>query len=171
MQNSNDFSFTSFILNINWVLPQLTLFSEGYDHKKYVLNCYRLLIYMAVIDTLLIITCVTEFSIFNIFWGDWPQWFIIAFPYWLHPLKVSKHAKLTQTFLYRVFKKVWYIFTQMSKKARWKKLTQNRIMVFTQPTQINPKKSKVNPNYTQNNPEATQILSKITQSQPKLYPK
>ena len=131
MQNSNDFSFTSFILNINWVLPQLTLFSEGYDHKKYVLNCYRLLIYMAVIDTLLIITCVTEFSIFNIFWGDWPQWFIIAFPYWLHPLKVSKHAKLTQTFLYRVYKKVWYIFTLMSKKVRWKKLTQTKITAFS----------------------------------------
>ena len=84
------------------------IFRSLYDPKNF-LNCYRLLIYMAVIDTLLIIFCVTEFSIFNIFWGDWPpQWFIIAFPYWLHPLKVSKHAKLTQTFLYRVAKKVWF---------------------------------------------------------------
>ena len=44
---------------------------------------------MAVVDALLIVNCVAEFSIFNIFLGHQPNWYILAFPYFLHPLKVS----------------------------------------------------------------------------------
>ena len=43
---------------------------------------------MALVDIMLIIACVTEFSIFNIFWGSQPNWYILAFPYFIHPFKV-----------------------------------------------------------------------------------
>ena len=44
---------------------------------------------MALVDIMLIIACVTEFSIFNIFWGSQPNWYILAFPYFIHPFKVN----------------------------------------------------------------------------------
>jgi hypothetical protein len=44
---------------------------------------------MAVVDMLLIVACVSEFSILNIFVGYHPQWYLRAFPYFIHPVKVK----------------------------------------------------------------------------------
>jgi hypothetical protein len=44
---------------------------------------------MAIVDTLLIIACVTEYSVLNVFVGHHPGWYIKAFPYFIHPIKVS----------------------------------------------------------------------------------
>ena len=54
---------------------------------------------MAVVDALLIVNCVAEFSIFNIFLGHQPNWYILAFPYFLHPLKVSSTLQLLKPYL------------------------------------------------------------------------
>ena len=43
---------------------------------------------MAVVDMLLIIACVTEYSILNVFVGQHPKWYLKAFPYFVHPVKV-----------------------------------------------------------------------------------
>ena len=44
---------------------------------------------MAVVDMLLIIACVLEYSILNVFVGNPPRWYLRAYPYFFHPLKVS----------------------------------------------------------------------------------
>jgi hypothetical protein len=46
-------------------------------------------VYMAVVDLLLIAACITEYSILNVFVGKQPEWYLRAFPYFLHPAKVS----------------------------------------------------------------------------------
>jgi hypothetical protein len=43
---------------------------------------------MAVVDMLLIIACVTEYSILNVFVGQHPKSYLKAFPYFVHPVKV-----------------------------------------------------------------------------------
>lgn len=48
---------------------------------------------MAVVDMLLIVACVTEFSILNVFVGYHPKWYLTAFPYFIHPVKVIIMAK------------------------------------------------------------------------------
>jgi hypothetical protein len=44
---------------------------------------------MAVVDMLLIIACVSEYSVLNVFVGYHPRWYLTAFPYFIHPIKVK----------------------------------------------------------------------------------
>ncbi|TRY78593.1 hypothetical protein TCAL_13622, partial [Tigriopus californicus] len=48
----------------------------------------KLLIYLAVVDLLLILTFILEFSILNEFFQGQPYWYRMMFPYFVHPLKV-----------------------------------------------------------------------------------
>ncbi len=50
----------------------------------------RLLIHLTVVDLLLIVVCVHEFAVLNVFVGHQPFWYRLTFPYFIHPLKVSK---------------------------------------------------------------------------------
>lgn len=47
----------------------------------------KLLIYLAVVDLLLILTFILEFSILNEFLQGQPYWYRMMFPYFVHPLK------------------------------------------------------------------------------------
>ena len=44
-------------------------------------------IYLAVVDLALIVVCVNEFAILNVFVGLQPYWYRVSFPYFIHPLK------------------------------------------------------------------------------------
>ena len=55
---------------------------------------------MAVVDMLLIIACVLEYSILNVFVGNPPRWYLRAYPYFFHPLKVSA-VESKQIHIYR----------------------------------------------------------------------
>ena len=49
----------------------------------------KLLIYLAVVDLLLILNFVNELAVLNAFAGSQPEWYVVGFPYFIHPLKVS----------------------------------------------------------------------------------
>ena len=80
------------------VLTLLALVSESQEGSGGRNSFYKLLIYMAVVDSMLIVACVTEFSILNILWGHWPYWFVLIFPHVLHPFKVRKKWAFIEAF-------------------------------------------------------------------------
>lgn len=53
----------------------------------------KLLVHLTVVDLLLIVVCVHEFAVLNAFVGSQPHWYIVTFPYLIHPLKVSLEEK------------------------------------------------------------------------------
>ena len=48
----------------------------------------KLLVYLTFVDLLLIVACVNEFAVLNVFVGAQPYWYRLTFPYFIHPLKV-----------------------------------------------------------------------------------
>ena len=65
-------------------------------------NFHRLLAGLAIVDTVLIVILVLEMSVVGVFMKKEPLWYIISYPYIIHPgrgiVQVSLHCKCLQGF-------------------------------------------------------------------------
>ena len=50
--------------------------------------------YLTFVDLFLIVACVNEFAVLNVFIGEQPFWYRLTFPYFIHPLKVRGRKDL-----------------------------------------------------------------------------
>ena len=49
--------------------------------------------YLTFVDLFLIVACVNEFAVLNVFIGEQPFWYRLTFPYFIHPLKVRERER------------------------------------------------------------------------------
>ena len=50
-------------------------------------NFHRLLVGLAIVDILLIADLILEMSVVGVFMKQEPNWYILAYPYFIHPIR------------------------------------------------------------------------------------